>query len=231
VRRSVEAFLRENPVLGAASEDTRAKLAASAVVRRLHPRQILFQHGDPAEALYLVLQGRLSICLQTLDGRQLALNLVSAGSVLGEIAVLDGGLRSASAIALDDCTIAAVRRQDFLQAVSGDPALVESLFRKLCAELRRVSERVADAGFLDVQAGLAQRLLEQLPPGGREVALSQDELAQSLGVSRITANKYLNAWRREGWVALARSRITVLDSASLIRMIEDQVGGARLNAW
>lgn len=235
MRLAVERFLRDSPVLSEASGETRARLARAAGFRRLRGRQILFQHGDPADALYLVLRGRLSICLQTLDGRQLALNLVSAGSILGEIAVLDGGIRSASAIALDDCEVAVIPRFDFLHAVRSDAGLSESLIRRLCLELRRVSERVADAGFLDVQAGLAQRLLESMrvDAGGdaRPVAtLSQEDLAQSIGVSRITANKYLNAWRRQGWVALSRSRITVLDATPLVRLIEAQRDGARLEA-
>lgn len=235
VRQTVERFLHDSPVLGAASAETRMRMTQVAGVRRLKSRQILFQHGDQADALYLILKGRLSICLQTLDGRQLALNLVSAGSILGEIAVLDGGIRSASAIALDDCEVGVIQRPDFLQAVRSDAALSESLIKRLCAELRRVSERVADAGFLDVQAGLAQRLLESLRTeganGGQSVAaLSQEDLAQSMGVSRVTANKYLNLWRRRGWVALSRSRITVLDSAPLLELIEAQLGGARLEA-
>ncbi|MEC5397389.1 Crp/Fnr family transcriptional regulator [Uliginosibacterium sp. H1] len=232
----LQKFMSENIVLREAGAATRARLAELAIPRRLHARQILFQHGDRAESIYLVLAGKLSICLQTLDGRQLALNLVTAGSLLGEIAVLDGGIRSASAIALSDCSLAVLRREDFLHGVRGDPALAEGLIRRLCGELRRVSERVADAGFLDVQAGLAQRLLESARDGEESeadprkavVVLSQEALAQSVGVSRVTANKHLNAWQRKGWVALARSRVTVLDAMPLLALIEAQLGGSRI---
>lgn len=228
----VAEFIRINPLLCASSPQTHARLAGMRR-RRLAARQILFQHGDAPDAVYLLLSGRISICLQTLDGRQVALNTVGPGQIIGDIAVLDGNPRSASAIALSDCETAVVPRSDFLRLIDDDPLLARGLIARLCQDLRRVSQRVAADGFLDVQAGLAHRLLAR--PGmpastGDEVAIdiSQEELAQSVGVSRVTANKYLNQWQGRGWIKLTRGRITICDGAPLAGLIDRQIAGARL---
>lgn len=230
---TVRKFLQSDELFSSAEEATRARLIERASVRRLTPNELLFSEGDPANAVFGVLKGRISICLHTVGGRQLRLNEVGPGGLLGEIAVMDGGLRSASAIALTAGEAVVLRRDDVLTALESDPALARRALIRLCAELRRVSGHLADAGLLDTNARLARRLLDRADETGgasegEAVArITQEELAQSFGVSRVTVNKHLNEWRRRRWVSLSRNKITILSIDALVALIEersDQLG-------
>ena len=172
-----------------------------------------------------MVSGRIRISTGTAEGREIFLNIMEPGDTFGEIALLDGGTRTATATAIEAAELVSIRREPFFELLEREPKAALELLR-LCGErLRWTSGLLEDAAFLDAPARLAKRLLSlgelhgEDSAGGRTVRISQEELANFLGASRQSVNEQLQDWKTRGWVALGRGTVTVRDAAALRRAI------------
>lgn len=199
------------------------RIARLSQPRRLAVGETLFWEDEPADAIYGVAKGLIRIWVHGPDGRELTLNLMESGDFFGEIALLDGLPRTASASALADTELLSVPRAAFLDLMSKEPKLALHIIELLCERLRHNTDRIRDAAFLDLGARLA-KTLEALALGhGTEgpdgilitAKLNQSELAQLLGVTREAVNKQLKQFAQEGLIVTRGSRILVRDTAAL----------------
>jgi CRP-like cAMP-binding protein len=201
------------------------RLAELAVRRAYRSGEIVFSQGDTGDALYGVVSGRIRISAGAADGREIFFNIIEPGDTFGEIALLDGGTRTAAAVATMASELVSIRREHFLAVLEREPRVALELLR-LCGErLRWTSGQVEDAALLDVSARLAKRLLSLAHVRDREMTdrvmlrISQEELANFLGVSRQVVNQYLQGWKAQGWVDLGRGSVTVLNEAALKNVV------------
>lgn len=199
------------------------RIARLCQPRRLGVGETLFWEDEPADALYGTAKGLLRIWVHGPDGRELTLNLMETGDFFGEIALLDGLPRTASATALADTELLSVPRAAFLELMARDPKLAIHIIELLCERLRHNTDRIRDAAFLDLGTRLA-KTLEALAMGHGEESpegivitakLNQSALAQLLGVTREAINKQFKQLTLEGLVATKGGRIVVRDSAAL----------------
>ncbi len=217
-------FLRNHYLFRDLATDVVDKIEALAAMRRLGKGEYLFQKGDPGDALYGVISGRMIMCVTGKQGREIILNIIEPGEVFGEIALLDGEPRTADARAAAATTLFTIHRRDFLRFLESQPAVGVHFLRLICQRLRQTSELVEDAILLPLSARLAKRLLAMserpddadTPNNDRHtINLSQNELGQLTGSSREAVNKYLQEWRKAGWLELGRGRVTVLQPEML----------------
>jgi CRP/FNR family cyclic AMP-dependent transcriptional regulator len=214
-------MLQRSPLfqgLPAASLD---RIVGLATQRSFRKGEIVCSQGDPGDALYAVVTGRIRISSGTADGREISLNIMEPGDTFGEIALLDGGTRTATATATEPSELVSIRRDHFVALLEREPRVALELL-KLCGErLRWTSGLVEDAALLDAPARLAKRLLSlgelhgQRSKAGITLKISQEDLATFLGVSRQVVNQYLQGWKAKGWVALGRGAVTVRDPDAL----------------
>ncbi len=179
-----------------------ASPAAAGHERHLIRGDILFNEGDPPEALYLVLRGRLAIALANpIDRRESVVALMEAGDLFGEMGMLDGGPRSAMARALEPTTVLSIPYAPILQLFEAQPRLLWNVTRLLAQRIRVTDEALADSVFLDVTGRTAKRLLE-LANGMDSFTLpvTQEELAGMVGASRERVNKAIASFIRLGWL-------------------------------
>jgi CRP-like cAMP-binding protein len=142
--------------------------------------------------------------------------------VFGEIAVIDGEDRRADAAAMTDCELLIIDRRDVLPMFDRHLEICMMLMQMLCRRLRRTSEQVEDVLFRSLEARLAKALLQLMEDAKRaeprdpEVVLhlSQNDFAMIAGGSRESVNKLLQAWQREGWIALGRGSIVIRHAAA-----------------
>jgi CRP-like cAMP-binding protein len=220
-------LLKRNLLFRDLSEELLNRVAVLARRRDYRKSTTIFSQGDSGDALYGVVAGRVRISAASSDGREVFLNIMEPGDTFGEIAVIDGLPRTASAVTLDPAVLVVIDRGDFLAVLEQEPTLAMHLLRLFCQRLRWTSELVEESTFLVGPARLAKRLLVLVAlhgtpaEEGLELAISQSELAHFLGISRQFVNQQLQAWRGEGWVALSRSRIVVRDAEALSRVAED----------
>lgn len=218
---TAKAVLRENLLLRGLAEATLDRVAALAVRRAFPKGTTVFRQGDAGDALYAVISGQVRVSAQDATGREVFLNILEPGDVFGEIAVLDGGPRTATAMAAVESSLLLIRRADLLGLMSRDPELAVHLLQVFCRRLRWTSELIEEAAFLDLPARLASRLLRlsaehgTAESQGTALRLSQGELANFLGASRQVVNQHLQEWREQGWIALSRGSIVVRDARAL----------------
>ena len=220
-------LLQRHFVLGRLEPGEIDTLATRARVESYRAGQEIFAKGSPGRTMVAVLQGSVKIVSLSPTGKEGILNVIHAGEVFGEIAVIDGEGRSAGAAAMTDCELLIIDRRDVLPMFERHPEICMMLMQILCRRLRRTSEQVEDVLFRSLEARLAKALLQLMEdakraePRGPEVVLhlSQNDLAMIAGGSRESVNKLLQAWQREGWIALGRGSIVIRDTAAIERMV------------
>lgn len=183
--------------------------------------QALFLQGDPGDRVFGVLSGKLEISLLAADGRKLVANIETANSLVGEIAALDGGPRSASVTCLSDCTVVSLSRAQLLDRIERSPALGRAVIGYLCSRLRWMSDEVGDQALLALDQRLAKRVLFLSGLIGEPtgwIIVSQQEIAEFLGATRESVNKTLADWRGSGLVEVGRGKVRVIDPQGLRRI-------------
>ena len=215
------ALLGRAPLLRRLPEEALAQLAGSARLRAMRRGETLFRRGDPGTGLLLVVRGRIRISVPSSEGRDGVLNLVRAGEVVGEIALLDGHPRTADAIADTDGEVMLLERRDLLHLIEENGALALGLMEVLCERLRQTSAQVEALMFQEAGPRIARALL-QLASVQRlaSVAVMQKQLGEMAGTSRESANRTLNAWEARGLVSLVPGRVTLRDEAAIRAIAE-----------
>lgn len=178
----------------------------------------LFMQEDMADRVYGVVSGTVEIAIFSLGGRKLVANLETPKSLVGEIAALDGGERTATATCITDCELVSLSRARLFERIEQHPRLAVAIIELLCARLRWVSGELGDQALLKIEARLAKRLaflsgLIADPDGW--VGISQSEMAEFLGATRESVNKTMTDWRRDGIIDLKRGGVRIISPRRL----------------
>lgn len=208
-------------VLAEASPELFDALCDLALPRDLDEGEVLFSQGEAGDALYALESGELEVSVLSAEGRKLSLDVFHPGTVFGEIALFDQGVRTATITARAPSTLMQVQRSDLLGLIRANPGMAVSLFELLGRRLRAISGQLHQHVFLSLQMRLARKVLH-LTGGGEHpsvvLMMSQGELADFVGASREAVSKALTAWTREGYIEATRKQIRILDRAALHEM-------------
>lgn len=180
--------------------------------------QTLFERGEDGGTMYVVQSGRIEISMITESGRKMVFNLIGPGHCIGEIGMLDGHKRSASAIAIEDSSLMPISRSTFFEAVKLCPQLAINMMEILCARIRWVSNSVEEYALHSLQLRLARRVLvlhRNFGGSTGAINITQTDLADFAGATREATNKVLMQWKNDKLISLGRGRITVTDLARL----------------
>lgn len=212
------ALLGQTELFSEVAEDALRKVADKALVRTYKKGQLVFSEADAGDALFVVVEGLLKVFLTSEEGEELVLVTLRPPDVFGELALLDGGPRSASVEALEGSTLIALRRTDFLEVIREDPVMTETLLRSLGRLVRRLTQQASDLIFLDLHGRVAKLLLRFAGeavgaandgPVVLDLNLTQTDIASMVGGSRQSVNKVLRAFERKGYVELQGRKILV----------------------
>jgi CRP/FNR family cyclic AMP-dependent transcriptional regulator len=220
---NADLIIERNSLFRGLPKDTRARIAALATRRQYEEGALIFMRGDPGDSLCGVVTGRVRISASGPGGKEVFLNIMEPGDAFGEIALLDGSPRTATATAMARTELIVIQRDAFAALLQSQPQLAAHLIQLLCKRVRWTAELMEDTALLSVPARLAKRLLSLASAAGRgsKIALSQEELAQFLGLSRQIVNQHLQTWRANGWVSLGRGSITIADARALEKVAQD----------
>lgn len=211
-------------LLRALSAEARARLLASATRRRFPKGATIFMIGDPGDGMYLIDEGRVEISLTSLNGRRMVLNHMGPGEVLGEIAMLDGGPRSADATAATDAALLSLSRTTVLSFLQAHPDSAIALIGELCAKVRNASDMFDVQAQTEAKVRLARCLLRFGNKWGRPAAngavrlptgFNQMDLGEFAGLARENVNRHLRSWATEGVVDLDHGEIVLRDLEAL----------------
>jgi CRP-like cAMP-binding protein len=219
--------LKAVPFFANLNESDVSPLAQKLVIRRFSPSQIIFHLGDPAGLLYIISAGKVKISHSTADGQEAVLAILGAGDFFGELALLDDSPRSASAEAIEDTKTLTLHRDEFLNYLDNNPAFAHHVLNVLARRIRHLNSQISDIFFLDLPARLARTLLLLADQHGRsspngitiEISLTQTDLAEMTGATRVSINKAIGRFRRENWVRIDGREVTVLNRPALENLI------------
>lgn len=186
----------------------------------------IFTKGDPGDSMYAILRGQLAVQTESSDAKLMLLNILQAGQVFGEIAMLDGGERTATIVATEACDLLRVDRIDFMPFLQARPDLCIRLMGVLCERVRWTSAIIEDTVFLNVTRRLAKRILMLAQSYGRKAEdgvriatfISQEDLANMLGVSREIVNKTIRSFQSSGAISYRNGYLVVHDQDFLERI-------------
>jgi CRP/FNR family transcriptional regulator, cyclic AMP receptor protein len=204
------------------------ELTASSSRLRRYPRgQVVFSTGDPSDSLLVVVSGRMKVLLRSADGGELMLAVVEAGAVIGELGVIDGGVRSADAETLEVTEVLVVPREVVLDLQSRLPEVAAGLLAAVASGFRRLTDATADLVFLDLPRRVGKALLDS-PRDARgviDLGLSQEQLAHRVAGTRQSVNLALRGFERRGWIAVNGRQIVLREPAALARFSGEEVSG------
>ena len=205
--------------------DADALLELAAVVKRraFRPGEVIFHRDDSGQVLYVIREGKVKIYITSQDGQEVALAVFGAGDYFGELALLDGQPRSASAVAIESVETFALQRADFINAVMHHPRIAIGVMNVLSRRLRQTDAMIEDLLFLDVHGRVAKKLLElaelhgvRTPEGIRiDLRLTQGELAAMVGASRESVNKVMGYFTDKRFISTDKYKITIIRLAEL----------------
>ncbi len=133
-------MLAEVPVFSLLDQDERATLAALLESEKYTKGQTIFREGDAGDSLYVVLTGQVQVFTENKEGERIVLSENENSDVFGEISMLDGGPRTASAIAVEDSEVLRLNREGLQQLVSDHPHAALDLLTVMGRRLRRTDE-------------------------------------------------------------------------------------------
>jgi CRP/FNR family transcriptional regulator, cyclic AMP receptor protein len=215
-------LLRSVPLFADLEEAELERFSRVAVPRSFPAGTRVFHEGDRSDACYIVREGSFRVTREHSDGRAITLATLGPGEVFGELAMLDGDTRSASAEALSDGELLALPATDVRGLLARHPEISVKLVAALVRRLRAANERISRQSFQTVPsrvAGVLSQLVSETPQGseGGEVTIrmNQADLAQLAGTSRESVSRFLAELERAGVVRSGRGRVTVVDAAKL----------------
>jgi CRP/FNR family cyclic AMP-dependent transcriptional regulator len=219
--------LKSNRLFADLPDDVLDRLSSLAIRRTAANGAMLFSQDDTGDLFYGIVSGRIRISAMSADGHEIHFVELTAGDTFGEIALLDGGPRTASAFVTEDAILFVIERSAFLAMLKNQPLLAQGLLERLCERVRWTTEIVEDMSLLSVRAQIAKRiqLLAQSfgtdSEHGRELRIAQRDLAAFLGLSRQAVNTHLQEWHHEGWLDLSRGMLLIKDAERLKRLVDD----------
>lgn len=182
-----------------------ADLLAAAMPRSLTADETLFLAGDPGDGIYRLDEGLLKVSIASASGSERILAILGPGSIVGDLAIIDGLPRSASVTALRECKLRFLSRAAFEKFAAAEPAIYKYLLNVMAARLRDTDAIVAAGSFLPLKGRVARALLDLAQAFGNDVGqgrvvirqkVSQSDLAAMAGIARENVSRIMNDWMR-----------------------------------
>ncbi len=216
-------FFREGSLFSNLTEDELVQLAQIARERRFDRNQVIFYEGDLGGSLYIIATGTVKIVMMSDDGREHILGMLHNGDFFGEISLIDGQPRSATAIAQDKVSIVTISRDDFVRLLKENPEMSLKIMVTLCERLRRTDKHVESLAFLSAPGRVVQVLLNwaerHAPDVHKDVTIphrmTRQEFASIASTSRETLTRVLMDLQDDGLIRLEKNEILIHDCYKL----------------
>jgi CRP/FNR family cyclic AMP-dependent transcriptional regulator len=215
------AVLRTIPLFASFTDDQLTMVLRSSQTVQ-HPRGVvLFYEGDPAEYLYILLSGRVKVCLLGEQGKEIILAVLEPHSYFGEMAILDGAPRSATVMTLDPSRLIRWSRTEFLNLVLRDQSLAQQILAHLVGCLRNANEQIRTMAMFDIHGRVVRTLLLLARERGTrddtriliEPRPSQEMLAHMVGCQRETVSRAMRDLQNCGYIKVVKRSLVVEERA------------------
>lgn len=228
-RNEVRTIMSTHFPFNGLADEVLDRILSFAVEREFKDREFLFHKGEGGTFMMVVMDGRVRISTVSPEGKELTLNVIETGGILGEIALIDGQERSMDATAIGTCRLLIIRRRDFLPFLEKQPDVAIKLLSILCKKLRDTSEIAENLALLSIPVRLARLLIKFAHSVGEEtskgiqipLSFSQGELGNLIGATRESVNKYMRQWEKQRLITQDTQYITIVDESRFEEVAEE----------
>jgi CRP-like cAMP-binding protein len=218
-------YLKQFPLFDAFTPQEMDEVQRQTQMRSYAKGQILYLPGQPGDQLYMLKSGVVKLSRLLPDGRELTLALLKPGDVFGELEVVGEEPRTAQAVAYGTVLLCVIQKRDLLRWMERKPSLAIRLTKLIGLRRHVIERRIEQLLFRSASAKLAALLLDLSEQFGRadargvllDLPLTHQELSNLTGSVRETVSDVLSQFRTQGWVAVERRRIRLLDRSALQR--------------
>ena len=193
------------------------RLSEGRSPRKYRAGQMVYLQGTPPDCFYYLASGSVRSFISSPSGEERVLTVHRAGDLMGEASFFDGCPRVTSAMALEDCLILSVNREQLDRAFQRHPELALPMLQHLARTVRLLSGQVDQMAFRPARWRVANYLLTLSPAGG-PVSCTQDDIAAAVSASRVTVSRVLNEFAQKGWVALSYRGVRLLERERLYEL-------------
>ncbi len=214
-------LLRKVPLFAELDEGELERFSRVAIPRSFPEGTRVFHEGDHSDACYIVKSGTFRVTREHPDGRAITLATLGEGDIVGELAMLDGEVRSASVETLGgEGELLALPAGDVRALLERHPEITVKFVAALTRRLRAANERISRQSFQTVPSRVAGVLSQMVAEEGEEgrqitIRMNQSDLAQLAGTSRESVSRFLADLERSGVVKAGRGQVTILEPAKL----------------
>jgi len=202
-------MLKDTYLFDGLSEDEIGEITKHGVTKRYRKNTVIIEHGDDANALYLLIEGKTKAYVAESSGREIVLREQGPGSVIGELALLADMPRTASVMTQEDSEFLVLSRRSFACCLEDHPAVAANLIKALATQVQALTESVTDFALLDVYGRIAKILAESaVAESGRMLTpkFTHQQIADRVGASREMVSKILKDLRLGGYIATEGKR-------------------------
>ena len=193
------------------------RIAAAGRTRHFEVGNMIFARGEPGESLLVLREGEAEVGVVGISGRPSIFGLVQPGDLVGDVACLDGGPRSADVTARTAVSGAMVARRDLLALLRSDPEVALAVITALCAKVRNASAMLELQTLPGARARLATAVLRLSDEAGgaERITLSQSWLGAFAGLTRENVNRQIRAFSDSGALEFKDGAVRILDREAL----------------
>jgi CRP/FNR family cyclic AMP-dependent transcriptional regulator len=217
--RTVASFLSQVELFKQLDRESLAMLSERVRQQTMRRGQAVFVQDEPGDRMFVLVDGTVKLFIRFQTGEIIELIRHTPPAAFGEVSLLDGGKRSATAEAVGNVRLLAIARDDLMELIRGRPEIIDDLLHSLGAIIRRTTDQVTELAFLGLQGRVARRLL-LLTEGFDDAevqGVSQAEFASMVGGSRQSVNDVLKRLAERGFIAMNRGRVTEIRDARKLR--------------
>ena len=218
----IRGFLKGNTFLGRLPDSALASLMDRGQLRQYAKRDFIYRRGEPGDSLMVVVKGRIKLTNVNVGGKEVVLHFLVPGNIYGEIAAMDGKERAANAVALEDSDVFLIYTRDLMPTLKAYPDAMLEVITALCEKVRAGAAMLEDS-TLEMRARVARGLLRLARQHGQkgvegicvQLALSQGELGNYLGLSRPNVSRQLGQLKEANVIKIDSTQIVITDEEGL----------------
>ena len=214
-------LLRNVPLFSMLSE-VQLQLLTQVLSRKAYPKNsTIIAAGDPTDAMYIVVSGRLKVVMSDKEGQEVILAILNQGEFFGEMGLIAQAPRSATVTTIEPCELLTITRADFTKCLQGNFDLTMNVIRGLVKRLREADKKIGSLALMDVYGRVARLLLEMAETiDGQKVItkkLTKRDIAKMIGASREMVSRVMKELQTSGRIEVRAGEILLRDSLVLTR--------------
>lgn len=214
-------FLKSVPIFSELKDETLSQLSRSGSVQSFSKESIVLSEKEAGSALFIIISGKIKISRISSedDDKEVILSILNPSDFFGEMSLLDGLERSATATAMEDSKVLIIQRNDFLELLKDHPEVSIALLQELTQRLRAAGMKIKALSLKDAEGKVATVLLQLADDIGKikhgiveiEKLPFQHELANMAGTSRETISRTLHAFAKKGLIELEGTKLRIVE--------------------